>query len=105
MGLACRRGFDVQFDQNVAQQLVGRKIGVRKKRQFEILTDLSPEVKDQRRFARSDLAGEQDDADVALDTVFQIFESVIVVGAQIQEVGVGVDLKRFFFKPVIIFVH
>jgi hypothetical protein len=40
-----------------------------------------------------------------LDTVFQIFESVIVVGAQIQEIGVGVDLKRFFLGPVIVFVH
>ena len=93
------------FDQNVAQQLVGRKIGVREKRQFEILTDLAPEVMDQRRFARSDLAGEQDDADIALDALFQIFESVVVVWAQVQEVGVGIDLKRFFFEPVIIFVH
>jgi len=105
MGLACCLGFDVQLDQNVAQQLVGRKIGVRKKRQFEILTDLSPEVLDQGRFSQSDLAGKQDDADVALDTVFQIFKSVIVVGAQIQEVGVGVDLKRFFLETVIILVH
>ena len=105
MGLACCLGFDVQLDQNVAQQLVGRKIGVRKKCQFEILADLSPEVMDQRRFARSDLTGEQDNADIALDAVFQIFESVFVVGTEIQKIGVGIDLKRFFLEPVIVFVH
>ncbi len=51
--------------------------------------ELLPEVLDQGRLARADLAAQQDDADVALNPVFQVLQGVVVVGAQVQETGIG----------------
>ena len=59
----------------------------------------------QRRLARPDLAGDDDEAGVAFDAVAQVAERLPVDPARVQVVGVGAERERPLAKVVEAFIH
>ena len=60
---------------------------------------------EQRRLARSDLAGDDDEAGLALEAVAQVVERLLVDAARIEVFGIRAERERTFAELVEPFVH
>ncbi len=95
----------LECEQDPLHQLAERPVGVRDEADGGVAVHLPQHVADQRRLAGADVPGDDVEAGLVHQPVFQQGQGRVVFGAEIEKTGIGENRERFFAEAVEGFVH